>query len=110
MDIMDTLTLRCPDCMLKLRKAIDHFAHSDSDSMIIKTVEPSANRDINAYLNAVHGQMFVAETQQEPITEQEISAWIETKEHMGRRYQFNQDDIKGLTDIHYILIKKKLQS
>lgn len=108
MDIMDTLTLRCPDCMLKLRKAIDHFAHSNSDSMIIKTVEPSATRDVSAYLNAEHVEIFVAETQQEPITEQDIAVWEKTKDHMGRRYQFDPDDIEGLTDIHYILIKKKL--
>lgn len=111
MEFFDLMSLRCPDSMLKTRLAIEHFNQSAVKTLLIKTVEPSLQRDLTAYLNAKYPKIKIVETEQQPITEQDIASWRSTQEMAGatgehRRYTFSEDDIEGLSHSQYLLLQK----
>jgi TusA-related sulfurtransferase len=80
-EIFDLKSTRCPEAMLHVRKAIDTACSKNfKGRVLIKTIEPSMERDLPFYINQVSGAVSILNTHKQTLKQETKQRWITSNE------------------------------
>jgi TusA-related sulfurtransferase len=73
---LDLKDMRCPDALIRGKKAISALRSSEATHLAIKTIEPSLKRDLE-YFIAHTGDESLVHQSKRPISSRESDIWEE---------------------------------
>lgn len=97
--IIDLKAHRCPTAQVLMNRALDLFMSSDEqDELIIKSIEPSLRRNIEARIAGLDIPATVVSESRNDITNLDLMRWMD---------HFDEDDFGDVREIATITIVKR---
>lgn len=100
--LLDLMGYRCPSMQSKLRRGLSIFGSQETKYLLVKSVEPRLVQNIKEYLahdDNMSG-MGILQHESTALTASDVKAWS------GAGYYFDEDDLNGITKIHFVLVRK----
>lgn len=98
--IIDLKAHRCPTAQVLMNRALELFMKSDGqDELVIKSIEPSLRRNIEARIAGLDIAAHVVSESKTEITNMDLMKWMDGP--------FDEDDFEGVKDISIITIVKR---
>lgn len=99
---LDLQGYRCPDVMQKVLSMLKVFAASDKPFALVRTIEPSAERDVKAALASEYSDsLHISETDARALTRER------KEEILSSPQGFDEYDLDGVSTEFLILIAKQ---
>ncbi len=98
---LDLQGYRCPDVMQRVLAALRELNKSELSHLVIQTIEPSAERDVQAAISKEHADsLTLHETQVAPLSD------ARREEILTSPLAFDSEDLKGADNEYVILVSK----